>query len=195
MGISKSTLSDWLSDMPLSSEQIRLLRDLNPKRIERFRETMRRKREVRLKEAYERAKKDIGVLSRRDLFIAGLYLYWGEGTKSDRGAIAISNTDPQVLQAFLNWAEILHIPKEKIRTRLHLYSDMDVKRETRYWSEILEIPVEEFRKPYIKNSTLTGLTYKNGYGHGTCNLRFENMPLWEYITMALKYMRELHIRP
>ena len=74
LNISKSTLSGWLQDMPLSPEQIRQLCDLNPRRIERFRETMRKKREGSLEVAYERAKKDIGELSSRDLFIAGLYL-------------------------------------------------------------------------------------------------------------------------
>ncbi len=82
LGIGKGTLSEWLKDMPLSSEQIRLLRDLNPKRIEHFRETMRKKREASFATTYERAKKDIGELSPRDLFIAGLYLYWGEGLKA-----------------------------------------------------------------------------------------------------------------
>jgi transposase-like protein len=75
LGISKSTLSGWLREFPLSSDQIKLLRDLNPRRIERFRETMRKKHMQRLNLAYDKATRDIGSLSQRDLFIAGLYLY------------------------------------------------------------------------------------------------------------------------
>mgnify|MGYP001571614715 CR=1 FL=1 len=195
LGIGKGTLSGWLNDMPLSAEQIRLLRDLNPRRIENYRETMRKKRQSRLEVAYLKARKDIGALSRRDLFIAGLYLYWGEGTKADRGAICMTNTDPAVAHAFLGWAKLMSIPEEKLQVRLHLYSDMDAESETRYWSRILGLSRKQFRRPYVKKSALSGLTYKNGYGHGTCNIRFENMTMWEYITMALKRMRELHARP
>jgi transcriptional regulator with XRE-family HTH domain len=195
LGISKSTLSNWLNDMPLSAKQIRELRDFNPRRIEHFRETMQRKREARLDDAFIRVRRDIGRLSKRDLFIGGLYLYWGEGTKSDRGAISIANTDPSVIRAFLDWSEIMRIRKGQMRVRLHLYTDMNIERETLYWSKQLSMPLTQFRKPHIKNSSLAGLTYKTGHGHGTCNVRFGNIAMWEYITMALKHIREQHSRP
>jgi len=195
LGIGKGTLSEWLKDMPLSPEQIRQLRDLSPRRIERFRETMRKKREVSLDIAYERAKKDIGELSSRDLFIAGLYLYWGEGMKVQRSTVGFANTDPAVIKAFLSWMMLMHISADRIYVRLHLYADMDVEKEKQYWSTVLQISTTSFRNPYIKKSTLSGLTYKNGHGHGTCNLIFENVAMKEYITMALKYLREQHIRP
>ena len=194
IGVGKGTLSVWLSDMPLSSEQMREVRDLSPRRIEHFRETMRLKREGRLKDAYDRAKNDIGNLSKRDLFIAGLYLYWGEGNKSG-SRMVIANTDPCMIRTFLDWTDIMEIPKSDLRVRLHLYADMDVEKETMYWVKTLKIPKQQFRKPYIKDSKLSGLTYKTGHGHGTCNVHFDNARMWEYITMALKYIREQHIRP
>ena len=192
MGVGKGTLSVWLRDMPLSAEQIRSLRALHPRRIERFRATMQRKRDVRLASAYTQVQKDIGHLSKRDLFIAGIYLYWGEGTKADRGNVAVANTNPAVIRVFLAWLECMNVPCEKVNVRLHLYADMDIEKETNFWSSEIGIPVSQFRKPYVKKSTLTGLTYKNGYGHGTCNVRFENIAMWEYITMALKYVEERH---
>ena len=192
--VGKGTLSVWLEDMPLTPAQMRKVRDFNPHRIERFRETMSKKRDARLKIAYERARKDIGKLSRRELFIAGLYLYWGEGNKSGKANIGISNTDPAVILAFLDWAKVMGMPRERLYVRLHLYVDMDIEKETLFWSEIIQLPLRQFRKPYIKTSTLSGLTYKT-VGHGTCNVRFENMPMWEYITMALTYLRERHTRP
>ena len=195
LNISKGTLSGWLNDMPLSARQIRLLRDLNPRRIENFRETMRKKREHRLEIAYQQVAKDIGRLSKRDLFIAGFYLYWGEGIKSARGNVGVANTDPAVIRAFIDWMHILGISKERMYVRLHLYKDMDTKKEMRFWSREIIVPVRQFRKPFIKNSLLTGLTYKTGFGHGTCNIGFENVPQWEYIMMALRYLRERHTRP
>ncbi|QQG38199.1 MAG: helix-turn-helix domain-containing protein [Candidatus Kaiserbacteria bacterium] len=195
LGVSKSTLSEWLHDQPLSDKRMRELRDSNPRRIENFRRTMQKKREFRLQTAYEQAKYDIGPLSKRDLSIAGFYLYWGEGIKAQRGTIGVANTDPAIIRAVLKWMGSFGIDKKAIRVRLHLYSDMNEKKETAYWSKMLEIGTDKFRKPYIKKSALTGLTYKSGHGHGTCNLIVGNVPMWEYITMALKYLREQHMRP
>jgi len=195
LDVGKSTLSEWLRDMPLSAERMRELRDINPRRIENFRETMRKKREMTMSLAYDKARKDIGRLSQRELFVAGIYLYWAEGTKSLRGKNEIANTDPAIINAFLQWLLAMGIPKERIRVRLQLYKDMNLRSEIRYWSGLLGIPTTQFRKPSIKDSRLAGLTRKQGHGHGTCDLIFDNVPLWEYITGALKYIREQHMRP
>jgi hypothetical protein len=191
LAVSKSTLSLWLRDMPLTQEQIRLLQGQNPKRIEKFRSTMQAKREVRLSAAYGQASQSIGRLSNREIFIAGLFLYWGEGTKASRGSTSIANTDPAVIKFFLRWLSVLGISLTEVKVKLHLYEDMDVEKETTYWAKELGLPAENFRSPYVKTSKLSGLTYKTGFGHGTCNVIFENIALWEYITMGLKYIREM----
>lgn len=193
--IGKGTLSGWLQDMPLSEERIRQLRALSPRRIERFRETMRKKRELLFANAYEVVAKDLGVLTKRDIFIAGLYLYWGEGTKSAPGRVSIANTDPDVVKAFSDWLAYMNVPPKKLRARLHLYADMNIKKETVFWSRKLHLPVSQFRKPHIKKSLRGERTYKGAHGRGTCELNFDNVVLWRYITMALKYLREQHTRP
>src|SRR3989344_2007289 len=75
LGTSKSTLSGWLYNMPLSKKRIRELQADNPIRIEKYRNTMKAKKDARLKEVYRKVSKDIGILSKRDLFLTGLFLY------------------------------------------------------------------------------------------------------------------------
>src|SRR3989338_4021404 len=112
LGISKSTLSYWLSDMPLSREQINVLRAHSPQRIERYRNTMREKREVRMKDMYAVVSKEIGKFTTRELFIAGFFLYWAEGGKTKRCNITLSNTDPSMLRFYIIWVCSLGIPRE-----------------------------------------------------------------------------------
>ena len=81
IGVSKSTLSDWLRDMPLSDKRIRELRDFNSERIERYRNTMKEKKDKRLREVYKKVSKDIGSFSNREIFLLGLFLHWGRGLK------------------------------------------------------------------------------------------------------------------
>ena len=153
LGISKSTLSYWLRDYPLSKQRIKELRDNNEQRIEKFRETMRKKKERRLFRVYEEQKKIIFPFTQRDFFIAGLFLYWGEGGKTRFSNISISNTDPSVLKFFINWLiKIFRISKKKLKISLHLYKDMDIEKEMKFWSQCLDIPISQFYKPYIKKT-------------------------------------------
>lgn len=102
------------------------------------------------------------------------------------GPISINNTDPQVLKFALHWlTHSMGIPKERIQVFLHLYNDMDVKKETEYWSRELKMPITQFAKPYIKNSSRVNITHK-GFGHGTCGLRVSSILQKEKIMMAIK---------
>lgn len=193
--LAKSTLSDWLRNLPLSPEQLVLLsknrehsRDV---RIEKLRQTAKNKRLLKLTELFKKQEKKLLPLSGRELLVAGLFLYWGEGSKH-RGRVAISNTDPRVVQFALYWLnKSLKVPKQKISILLHLYSDMDVAKETEFWSKALIIPLEQFKPSYIKKSTREGLSYK-GFGHGTCNLICLDSALADRIAMSIKAISEFY---
>lgn len=188
--VPKSTLSDWLSKYPLTEAQIKLLeksakrnRDLA---VEKIRTTKEHKKQTRLNEFYENGKKLWTPLNTKDLKLAGLFLYWGEGNKSLKSALSINNTNPQVVQFALLWlTEGLKVQKEKIVVYLHLYSDMNIDKETKYWSQQLNLPISQFRKPYIKESTRVGIDHK-GFGHGTCGLSIGNVRLKEKVMMAIQ---------
>lgn len=187
--VSKSSLSLWLRKYPLSVQRITELRGRNPARIERFRNTMLNKREKSFDGVFQKVKSEIGELSDRDILIGGIFLYWGEGTKSSDYETSVSNTDPNALKFFIRWLSLFNIPKTALRVTLHLYRDMNKNKELAYWSRELNLPVACFRKPYIKNSNLADISYKNGFGHGTCNVRYFNKEMWQYIRMALKHVR------
>ncbi|OGI95380.1 hypothetical protein A2917_02340 [Candidatus Nomurabacteria bacterium RIFCSPLOWO2_01_FULL_42_17] len=197
LGISKSTLSGWLYNMPLSEKRIRELQADSPIRIERFRNTMRAKREARLEKVFQKVSKDIGVFSEREIFLLGLFLYWGEGTKMQKGSVVLTNTNPSMLKFFIKWLELFNVKRKNLKIKLHLYSDMNIKKSIGFWSKELKIPVSQFRKSYIKRTKLSSITYKNGFGKGTCCVMFDNRDLWEYIVMSLKYISRIsnNIRP
>ncbi|MDZ7586573.1 MAG: helix-turn-helix domain-containing protein [Patescibacteria group bacterium] len=188
--VSKSTLSYWLRNHPLSKKQLDKLVYKNEKRIERFRNTMRLKRENRLSNVYKKEKHKILPLTDREAYLGGLFLYWGEGGKTARTRTAFSNTNPEMIKFVLYWLiKILNTPTEKIIVRLHLYKDMKIKKEIKFWSKAIKIPEKQFRKPYIKETTLKSLTYK-GFGHGTCNLEIDNRDLKEKIMMGIKVISD-----
>lgn len=189
--VSKSTLSIWLRNYPLSKQRIRELRDCNEQRIEKYRETRRKNKENRLQETYKVQKKLLLPLNKREIFIAGLLLYWGEGTKCRMDGLSISNTDPSVIKFFIYWLnKILDIPKKKMTVRLQLYNDMNIQKEINYWSATLKIPLKQFAPPYIKKTSIKRINHKGGFGHGTCNVRINNTSIAEKIFMSLKAIND-----
>lgn len=179
LGISKSTASNWLNKYPLSCEQLDKLQFRNEHRIESFRVTMAKKKQKLFDEAVVEQERIIGKLTEKELYLCGLALYWGEGGKTQYSSLTFANTDPRMIKFFLFWLKrAIHYPDDHIRIKMHLYKDMNIEDEMKYWEEITELGVDHFLKPYIKETTLKGLTYKTR-GHGTCNV----------IATGLKYAR------
>ena len=186
--VSKSTLSCWLREFPLSKERINDLRAKSPIRIERFRNTMSRKREERHEKVYTQVAKVIKKMSKREIFLAGLFLYWGEGGKTKQYSISLSNTDPQMIIFYLEWLRNIGVPQQKIKVRLHLYADMDIETETRFWETVTGLNKNHFQKPHIKKSDSKKITYR-GFGHGTCNIIVDDRDISEYVLQGLKYIK------
>ncbi len=183
--VSKSTLSLWLKDYPLSKKRLYQLRTA-PRKIEKYRATMRLKRKKRLTAYYAKQKKLLLPLSERDLLLGGIFLYWGEGNKVSSHTLSVTNTDPHVLKFTLLWmTSALHIAKSNIRVRLHLYRNMNPDTESQFWVNKLNIPISNFGKPYIKDSKTTNLTHR-GFNHGTCTLSVHNTIIKEEILMSIR---------
>lgn len=195
LNVSKGTLSLWLRDYPLPKSRIRELRDQNEGRIEKFRKTMAAKRQARLQRVYNEQKKKIFPLRQRELFLAGLFLYWGEGLKRGDAQVAVSNTDPTMINFFVKWiVNNFGITRAKLRVRLHLYDDMDLGEEMDYWSNVLNLPIEQFAKPRVKKTSSNRINYKGGYGHGTCDIIIGDVRLQEKILMGIRVIQDKYMR-
>jgi hypothetical protein len=190
LGVSKSTLSLWLRDMPLSQKEINDLRAFSPQRIERFRQAMRDKKNARRVQVFQKVSKEIGSFSKRDVFIAGLFLYWGEGTKTADCTTSLTNTDPSILRFYVAWLESLGIKRVDLRIKLHLYADQDVGELTKFWSDTLMISMDNFTKPYVKESRLTNKTYKGMFSYGTCVVSYHDRDLHEYVMEGITFLRD-----
>lgn len=190
--VSKASLSLWLHKYPLTEKQIRKLSPLSrERRIEHFRETFQKKRQATLDRIYSSEKTSLLPLSKREEYIAGLMLYWGEGLKRGWGCVSFSNTNPTIIQFAMHWLiGCCGVPVEKLKVRFHYYSDMDIESENMYWQRLLKLPLSQFRKPYIKNSLRAQIKEKGGFGHGTCDLMVYDTSLKERIMMGIKVVAD-----
>lgn len=156
LNVARSSASIWVRDIVMTVEQLEHLRNLNIIGGERGRlkgALMQKQRWLNNMEEYrKRGAETIGSLTNRELLIAGIALYWGEGSKKDR-RVQFCNSDPKMIQFLLYWLRVcLGITKDDIHCRVginisHAHRDTLVKE---YWSKISGIPLSHFVSTSLK---------------------------------------------
>ena len=123
-GVSKATLSDWLSYIPYTPNAH--TREL----IGKARAAAGEKHALLKRESQERARREarelVKDISRRDLFMFGLGLYLGEGNKT-HGLTRIVNSSPDVIRVAITWFSELGVRKSQFFLTMHLYPDSDIE--------------------------------------------------------------------
>lgn len=147
LGVPKSTLSYWLRAIPYTPSQLVLkrIRDGSQKSIAYKRNNKQRSLEF----ATLLASEDIGRLNMRDLFMLGLGIYIGEGSKSYE-TVRVVNSDPGVIKTGVQWlTQVCKVPTGNLNVTIHGYPDTDLTEATRFWVEVTGIPSYQFMKPQI----------------------------------------------
>lgn len=153
--VSKSSVSTWCSDISLSEKQyekLRLNMGVSLKTGQRMGAEVNKQRRLdRIMSEYKEAKNIFRKVSKRDLLVAAVCLYWAEGAKThDR--FTFVNSDPAMLKTMLVFlTDIIGIPKEQIRVALqiNIIHKKRVGTVTSFWSDYLNIPLASFGKPYF----------------------------------------------
>lgn len=151
LNISKGTASLWCQEIALTTAQKEKLAQKQVVARDQARlrgaATNQRQRLENVERQEQLARVDIGKLTKRDLFLLGVGLYWGEGAKSRNGTTAIINSDPAVILCALKWFEIcLGVVREDFRPYVYV-SEIHKGREEailKFWSTYLNIPRKQF---------------------------------------------------
>ena len=102
--------------------------------------------------------------------------------------VCLTNSNPSVLKFFISWLILLGVDTSKLKIRLQIYADMDQRKMMEYWSNTLNIPISQFDNPQIKKSNQANLTYRNGFGKGTCTVIYNNRALGEYVLSGIQFL-------
>lgn len=195
LGVSKSTLSYWLREFPLSHERILELRRQGWRKgeasRERFRATMRERQERKSQGVYEQYARRFRRLPRVAYFVAGLMLYAAEGDKRSGTRLALANSDPRIINCFLGWLQTFFgISRRSVRFQLQLYQNMDVAAEVAFWTQALGINSSQVYKPSIRPLPRSGYVYAGPHRHGTCSLYMFGVEHHRTVMMAIKALVE-----
>ncbi len=150
----KTTIYEWIRTVPLSEEQVNkvkvdALAALQEGRIRTQKEYQKKMRTMELTGINA-----FGELTKRDLLIAGIALYWAEGFKSrHEHRLGFCNSDPGMVRFYLRWlTDCLKIDKKDItlRVSLNISYKNKVDEIEKYWSVVCDVPREQFTKPFYQ---------------------------------------------
>ena len=159
--VAKSTLSLWLRSVNLSKRQEQRLTEKKLASMRRGAIAKRNQRITLTREIQCEAIKQIGDISKRELFLIGVALYWAEGSKEKEGrpgsGVQFSNSDPKMLKLFIEWlTEICGVEKEDISFGIYIHENSKNNLDTvkKYWSEKLNFPLSHFPYAYFKKNKI-----------------------------------------
>ncbi|MDD3531528.1 MAG: helix-turn-helix domain containing protein [Candidatus Pacebacteria bacterium] len=169
--IPRSTLSDWFADekwsaairehLAASAQETSTVRmvALNKLRGERL--------EKAYEAAVEEAKKELETLKYDPLFLSGVMLYWGEGSKDPRQGVKFADSDPAMIKLYVAFLKkSCRIPIEMIKAYVLIYPEIEEKTARAYWSKVSGLPWGQFTKSVV----ITGRHATRRLSWGVCTV-------------------------
>ena len=159
--VAKSSLSLWLRSVGLSKRVTHILTE--KKRLSALRGAVARhnQRIVLTSRIFKETEADIQNISKRELWLMGVMLYWAEGSKekdhSPGSGVVFGNSDCQMINLFLKWLlEITEVKKENIGFEIYIHenSKNSLERVRKFWADSTGFGIENFNKIYFKRNKI-----------------------------------------
>ena len=189
-GTSKSNLSSWLSNTPLSKKVERHLLDRKRKHLAKARNkalvVLKNRRseqkiitELEVDKTLSKIKFDKNI---NEALLTMLYL--GEGFKT-KSSIGLGNSNPDIMKLFIGLLRSVYdLDETKFRIYLHLRYDQDDILEKTFWSQILSVPLNKFGKTQFDKRTQGSKTWKDY--HGVCSVYYYDAKIEKRLTIFQK---------
>lgn len=165
LGVSRSSVSLWTRDVPVDAAVARSPR--SGRRLRGSEHPLRKRKLAEIAELTEQAVSRVGAASSRDLLVAGLALYAGDGSKTG-GSVRFANSDPRMVAFHCAWLRsCFDIDEARLRVRLYLHHGLDLDAATAHWSTVTGVPVDQFTKPYraVPDASIRHNKHRHGCAH------------------------------
>jgi len=155
LGVSKGSVSLWVRDIQLTDAHLKQLSERGQRQevVEKRRQTRLRRENARRQVIIDFAEKQIKKISQDQLFLIGVALYWAEGSKTKRGVVELSNSDPELIKVGMAFfRNICKVPEKKFRGHIFIHPHLDRIKAEKYWSSVSKIPRDQFFKTSMQQS-------------------------------------------
>ncbi|MBZ9569862.1 hypothetical protein KJA16_03045 [Patescibacteria group bacterium] len=127
LGLAKGTLSYWLQEVPYKPNK-EVIKRIGLARMKSA-QFKHNQKIVNIATMRKLAKRELGKLTKRDLWLLGVGLYLGDGNKSSGESVRVINSDPEIIKVAMGWfREICGLKNKNFTPSVHLYPDINMKR-------------------------------------------------------------------
>ncbi|MDO8499888.1 MAG: hypothetical protein Q7S66_04500 [bacterium] len=137
--ISKSTLSRWLSALPLTKAERANLESRLSKRfsqgLTKANRTNHAKKLKRIDVAYKSAQTQFEKNKNDPFFISGLMMYWAEGSKTTE-RVQFANSDYRLVLLMIKWFK-KYLNVSKLRYRLYIHKIYEHEKQENFWKQLI----------------------------------------------------------
>ncbi|TSC89051.1 MAG: hypothetical protein G01um10143_432 [Parcubacteria group bacterium Gr01-1014_3] len=167
--VAKSTLSSWLHSVALAKQTHRRLTKKKILAQQRGAIARHQQRLTLMDQIKNEAFQEMRELNNDHLWLAGIMLYWAEGSKAKEHLVSqqvnFNNSDPKMIKVFLGWLlTIIKIPKNEIAFALYIHNTADIEKALSFWAKTVSCDKRKI-KVYFKEHKLktgrknTGIAY------------------------------------
>ncbi|MFY9484154.1 MAG: hypothetical protein WAP74_00825 [Patescibacteria group bacterium] len=115
------------------------------------------------------------TLEEAQLLGLGIGLYWGEGAKTYKTTIRLGNSDPLLINTFIDFlVKIFRIERNHLRFGLQIFNDLDPEAVLNYWLKVLNVPRSQFHKKIVITPSRAKGTYRKKSEYGVLTVYFHN---------------------
>jgi hypothetical protein len=159
--VAKSTLSLWLREVGLTVRQKQRITEKRRRAQMKGANARRTDRLKRQSDLMKKSKIEVGHISKRELWLIGVALYWAEGSKEKTykpgSRASFSNSDPKMIVLFIKWLkDCIHTTNDDLMLSIYIHESHAERVNTvrNYWSNSLKLPVSFFKDVYFKKNKL-----------------------------------------
>lgn len=151
IGCSKSSVSQWVRDIPLTPQQIHRLESNQASARAKAANHPNGPKHAWAKIRHEISSNASGEVasycSDDVLKVVGSALYWAEGHKCGTSVVNFTNSDATMISLMMKFfRKICQVPEEKFRGALNIHPHLNTRKAERYWSNLTRIPLRQFHK-------------------------------------------------
>jgi len=187
IGVSKSTISAWVSSIKLDQTAIERLDFISNRSFRKSKQTRERNQLVLLNKLKKKVKSQFNQknFDKFDYKLMAAMLFWGEGNKSG-SYMSFINSDPVMISCYLKLLrKSFNLDEKKFRALIHIHQYHNERELKEYWSEITKIPLSQFSKSYLKPNS--GKRKKTGY-KGCLRIRYYDSSLEKELTELYTFL-------
>jgi transcriptional regulator with XRE-family HTH domain len=172
LGVSSSSVSRWVRDIDLTTDQLAVLQAANPILNGQRTGTERSSAKARARRiAAQQHGRELAA--RGDpLHQAGCMLYWAEGARS-RNQVAFTNSDADMVARFLEFLRRCYDVTDDrlaLSVNVHLGNGLTLAEIERWWIDRLGVPTSCLRQAMVNNVSRASQRKRRTLPYGTVRL-------------------------